>query len=102
MNTIFSKAHRPIDILSVAQAKQFAEYEEIFDGDTFISLVNVHMDAGPGLDSHIELTFVYDEDQWKMFNPFSNYIITANALFPLNDEGLRSDMMASLSIERNF
>lgn len=36
------------------------------------------------------------------FNPFGNYIVTVNALFPLNDDGLRSDLIATVGIEKNF
>ena len=36
------------------------------------------------------------------FNPFSNYIFTVNALVPINDDGLRSDIIATLGVERNF
>jgi hypothetical protein len=36
------------------------------------------------------------------FNPFSNYIFTVNALVPINDDGLRSDIIATFGVERNF
>lgn len=36
------------------------------------------------------------------WNPFGSYILTANVLIPLNDEGLRSDYIGTLAFERNF
>ena len=36
------------------------------------------------------------------WNPFGNYILTANVLMPLNDDGLRSDVISTLAFERNF
>jgi Putative MetA-pathway of phenol degradation len=36
------------------------------------------------------------------WNPFGNYILTANLLVPLNDDGLRSDVISTLAFERNF
>jgi hypothetical protein len=36
------------------------------------------------------------------WNPFGNYILTANVLVPLNDDGLRSDFIGTLAFERNF
>jgi hypothetical protein len=36
------------------------------------------------------------------WNPFGNYIVTANLLMPLNDDGLRSDYIGTLAFERNF
>lgn len=36
------------------------------------------------------------------WNPFGNYILTANLLVPLNDDGLRSDIISTLAFERNF
>lgn len=36
------------------------------------------------------------------WNPFGNYILTANLLAPLNDDGLRSDLIGTLAFERNF
>ncbi|MEX2124052.1 MAG: transporter [Woeseia sp.] len=36
------------------------------------------------------------------WNPFSSYIVTANVLVPLNDDGLRSDFISTLAFERNF
>ncbi|HET6628290.1 MAG TPA: transporter [Woeseiaceae bacterium] len=36
------------------------------------------------------------------WNPFGSYIVTANVLMPLNDEGLRSDAIGTLAFERNF
>lgn len=36
------------------------------------------------------------------WNPFGNYILTANVLVPLNDDGLRSDIISTLAFERNF
>ncbi len=36
------------------------------------------------------------------WNPFGNYILTANVLMPLNDDGLRSNVISTLALERNF
>jgi len=36
------------------------------------------------------------------WNPFGSYILTANVLVPLNDDGLRSDVISTLAFERNF
>ncbi len=36
------------------------------------------------------------------WNPFGSYILTANVLLPLNDDGLRSDVISTLAFERNF
>jgi hypothetical protein len=36
------------------------------------------------------------------WNPFASYILTANVLVPLNDDGLRSDFISTLAFERNF
>jgi hypothetical protein len=36
------------------------------------------------------------------WNPFGNYILTANLLVPLNDDGLRSDLIGTIAFERNF
>lgn len=36
------------------------------------------------------------------WNPFGNYILTANVLVPLNDDGLRSEIISTLAFERNF
>lgn len=36
------------------------------------------------------------------WNPFGSYILTANLLMPLNDDGLRSDFISTLAFERNF
>lgn len=36
------------------------------------------------------------------WNPFGSYIVTANVLVPLNDDGLRSDAIGTLAFERNF
>lgn len=36
------------------------------------------------------------------WNPFASYILTANVLLPLNDDGLRSDFISTLAFERNF
>lgn len=36
------------------------------------------------------------------WNPFGSYIVTANLLVPLNDDGLRSDFIGTLAFERNF
>lgn len=36
------------------------------------------------------------------WNPFGNYILTANVLMPLNDDGLRSNVITTLALERNF
>ena len=36
------------------------------------------------------------------WNPFGSYIVTANVLTPLNDDGLRSDAIGTLAFERNF
>lgn len=36
------------------------------------------------------------------WNPFGNYILTANVLVPLNDDGLRSDFISTVAFERNF
>ncbi|HEX5766379.1 MAG TPA: transporter [Woeseiaceae bacterium] len=36
------------------------------------------------------------------WNPFGSYIFTGNLLVPLNDDGLRSDLITTLAFERNF
>lgn len=36
------------------------------------------------------------------WNPFGSYIVTANVLVPLNDDGLRSNAIGTLAFERNF
>jgi hypothetical protein len=36
------------------------------------------------------------------WNPFGNYILTANVLMPLNNDGLRSNVITTLALERNF
>lgn len=36
------------------------------------------------------------------WNPFGSYILTANVLTPLNDDGLRSDVISTIAFERNF
>jgi hypothetical protein len=36
------------------------------------------------------------------WNPFGSYIVTANVLVPLNDDGLRSDLISTVAFERNF
>jgi len=36
------------------------------------------------------------------WNPFDQFVLTANAMFPLNDEGLRSDLVTTVGVEYNF
>jgi hypothetical protein len=36
------------------------------------------------------------------WNPFGQFVLTANAMFPLNDEGLRSNLITTVGVEYNF